>query len=153
MNVYWALQQIKPQDLEAQIQALIEKEQAPADQIKAEHEILEDVARQRAIFQQMAASELITLHELEVQIAELTTRNEAADRRLEMLQSTNERIERLKLMKKNPILRFVEQTTEQRRDYYKDLELRVVIYKDEAEIKGIFGCQSVTPTSTSGTKR
>ncbi len=41
LNVYWALQRIKPQDLEAQIQELIDKERAPESEIKAEYALLE----------------------------------------------------------------------------------------------------------------
>jgi len=82
MNVYWTLQQVEPQDLEAQIQELIDRERAPESDIKAEHAVLEDVTRQWAKFQQMAARVLITLDELEVHLAELTTRKDGAKRRL-----------------------------------------------------------------------
>jgi site-specific DNA recombinase len=152
-DVYWALQQIKPQDLEAQIQQLLDKERAPEEEIKAEHRALEDVARQRARFQQMAARELISLDELEVHLADLDNRKAAAHRRLVMLQTTTDQVERLKLIQRNPILTFVAQTPDMRRDYYRELELRVMTDKNGAQIKGVFGCQNVAPTSTSGTER
>ena len=56
-DVHWGLQQIKPQDLQAQIQQEIDNERAPEAEIKAEFAVLEDVARQRAKYQQMAASD------------------------------------------------------------------------------------------------
>lgn len=56
-DVHWGLQQIKPQDLQAQIQQEIDNERAPEAEIKAEFAVLENVARQRAKYQQMAASD------------------------------------------------------------------------------------------------
>jgi site-specific DNA recombinase len=144
--VYHALQGISPQDLQAQIQQQIDKERAPAAEINAEHEVLEDVARQRAKYQQMAARDLITLDELEVHITGLDQRKTAAERRLEALQNSGERVERLRLMQRNPILRFVAQTREQRRDYYKDLELRATTSGGEVKVCGVFGSQNVAPT-------
>ena len=67
-EVYWALRKVQPQDLEAQIQTLIDRERSPEVEIKAAHAVLEDVARQRVKFQDMAARDLITLSELEVHI-------------------------------------------------------------------------------------
>jgi hypothetical protein len=65
-EVYWALRIVQPQDLDAQIQTLIDRERSPEVEIKAAHATLEDVARQRVTFQTMAARDLITLDELEV---------------------------------------------------------------------------------------
>jgi len=65
-EVYWALRNVQPQDLEAQIQTLIDRERSSEAEIKAAHAILEDVARHKIEFQTMAARELITLDELEV---------------------------------------------------------------------------------------
>ena len=67
-EVYWALRNIQPQDLRAQIQTLIDRERSPEAEIKAAHAVLEDVARQRVKFQTMAARELITLDELQVHL-------------------------------------------------------------------------------------
>jgi site-specific DNA recombinase len=152
-DVYWGLQQIKPQDLQAQIQQEIDKERAPEAEIKAEFAVLENVARQRVKLQQMAARDLITLDELEVHITGLDQRKVAAERRLEALQNSSERVERLRLMQRNPILQFVGQTQEQRRDYYNDLELRATTSGGEVKVCGVFGSQNVAPTSTSETKR
>ena len=56
-------------------------------------------------------------------------------------------------MQRNPILMFVGQTEGMRRDYYKDLELRVEIDKEDVRICGVFGSQNVAPTSRSETRR
>jgi hypothetical protein len=100
----------------------------------------------------MAARDLITLDELEVHITWLDQRKVAAERRLEALQNSSERVERLRLMQRNPILRFVGQTQEQRRDYYNDLELRVITSGGEVKVCGVFGSQNVASTSTSQTQ-
>jgi hypothetical protein len=50
---------------------------------------------------------------LEVHITGLDQCKAAAERRLEALQISSEREERLRLMQRNPILRFVGQTREQ----------------------------------------
>lgn len=152
-EVYWALHKIQPQDLEAQIQQLIDRERSPEVEIKAAHAVLEDVARQRLKFQEQAARDLITLDELELHIGSLDQRRRAAQGQMEALQNTSERVKRLRLMQRNPILRVVGQTREMRREHYKDLELVVEVDKEDVEIRGIFGSQSVAPTSTSGTRR
>ena len=59
----------------------------------------------------------------------------------------------MRKIKSNPILAFITQTTEMRRDYYRDLELRVNADAKGVEICGVFGSQNVAPTSTSETKR
>jgi hypothetical protein len=87
--------------------------------------------------------------------AELKSREEAAERELERLQTSNERIERQSWIKSNPILTFplrgAGETAEgMRRDYYKDLGLRMVADRDGVEING---SQIVAPTSTPGTRR
>ncbi len=111
------------------------------------------MARQQAKYQQMAARDLITLDELEVHITGLDQRKAAAERRLETLQNSSERVERLRLMQRNPILRLVGQTREQRRDYYNDLELRATTSGGEVTVCGVFGLQNGAPTSTSVTRR
>jgi hypothetical protein len=160
IDVYWALQQVEPQDLEAQIQALIDQERAPESEIEAAHMLLEDVARQREKYQRMAARDLITLEELEQHVGVLNQQRDAAERELERLTSTEERIERLRWiksrlrwMKSNPILTWLhsEQNFEgSRRDYYQNLGLRVVADRGGVEVNG---SQIVTPTSTSERSR
>jgi hypothetical protein len=51
-------------------------------------------------------------------------------------------------MQQNPILEVMGQTREMRTDYYKDLQLRVETNRKDVTISGIFGSQSVAPTST-----
>jgi hypothetical protein len=153
MNVYWALQQIKPQDLESQIQELIDKERAPDSEIKAEYALLEGVAQERTRLVKLYTTGKIDDAQYDIHAAELESRQAGIDRRIEMLENITDRIEKLKLIQKNPILRFVGQTTEQRRDHYDGLELRVETDKDSVVVKGIFGCQSVAPTSTSEMRR
>jgi site-specific DNA recombinase len=152
-EVYWALRNVQPQDLYAQIQTLIDRERSPEAEIKAAHAVLEDVARQRVKIQTMAARDLITLDELEVHLDGLDNRRRAAQEQIEVLQSTSERVERLRLMQRNPILTLMGQTEDMRRDYYTDLELRVEVDKGDVNICGVFGSQSIAPTSTSGKER
>ena len=87
--------------------------------------------------------------------AELKGREEAARRELERLQTSNERIERLRWIKSNPILTFLftgggETAEGMRRDYYRDLGLRIVADRDGVKMNG---SQNVAPTSASGTER
>jgi hypothetical protein len=87
--------------------------------------------------------------------AELKGREAAAQRELERLQTSNERIERLKWIKANPILTFLftgagETAEAMRRDYYQDLGLRIVADRDRVKMNG---SQIMAPTSTSGMKR
>jgi hypothetical protein len=147
------LQRIEPQDLEAQIRELIDKERAPESEIKAEYALLEGVAQERTRLVKPYTTCKIDDAQYDVHAAELDSRQAGIERRLEMMENTTDRIEKLNLMQKNTILRFVGQTTEQRRDYYDGLELRVVTDKDSVEIRGIFGCQNVAPTLTSVSKR
>jgi hypothetical protein len=79
-------------------------------------------------------------------IEALDNRRRAAERQMWASQTVSERIKRLRLMQRNPILAFVGQTEDMRRDYYRDLELRVVADKEGVEICGVFGSQTVTPT-------
>jgi hypothetical protein len=152
-NVYWALQQIEPQDIRAQIQELIDKERAPESEIKAEYALLEGVAQERTRLVKLYTMGKIDDQQYDFHAAELDSRQAGIERRLGTLENTTARIEKLKLMQNNPILRFVGQTTDQRRAYYNGLELRVETDKDSVVVRGIFGCQNVAPTSTSGTER
>ncbi len=83
----------------------------------------------------------------------LDNRRRAAEGQIAALQNTSERVERLRLLLRNPILAFVGQTEDMRRDYYKDLDLRVETDKEDVKICGVFGSQNVAPTSTLGTRR
>jgi hypothetical protein len=101
----------------------------------------------------MAARDLITLDEPEVHISGLDHRRKVAEGRMDALKGTSERVDRLRLMQRNPILLLVAQAEDMRRDHYDDLELRVEIEKGDVKICGVFGSQFVAPTSTTGTRR
>ena len=55
----------------------------------------------------MAARDLITLDEPEVHISGLDHRRKVAEGRMEALKGTSERVDRLRLMQRNPILLLV----------------------------------------------
>jgi len=152
-EVYWALRNIQPQDLQAQIQALVEKERQPEAEIKAATAVLEDVARQRLRYQEMAAKDLISLSELEVHIGGLESRRRAAQEQIDASQTVSERVKRLKLMQRNPILEAMGQTREMRTDCYRDLHLRVETNRRDVKVSGIFRSQRVAPTSMRVTPR
>ena len=147
-EVYWALRNIQPQDLQAQIQTLIDRERSPEVEIKAANAVLEDVTRQRLKYQEMAARDLISLSELEAHIRGLESRRRSAQEQIDASQTISERMKRLKLMQRNPILEVMGQTREMRTDYYKDLHLRVETNQKDVLISGIFGSQKVAHTST-----
>ncbi len=114
------------------------------------------MARQRERYQRTAARELITFDELENHVAELNQRKETTERQLERLTSGEQRVERLKSIKASPVLQFLyecENGEGMRRDYYRDLELRLIANRDSTEIMGVFGSQFVTPTWTLAMKR
>ncbi len=134
--------------MQAQIQTLIERERQPDVEIKSANAVLEDVARQRLKFQEMAARDLISLSELEAHTGGLESRRRAAQKQIDASQTVSERVERLKLIQRNPILEIMGQTREMRTDYYKDLHLRVETNRKDVTISGIFGSQNFAPTST-----
>jgi site-specific DNA recombinase len=154
-EIYTALRNIQPQDVEAQIQQLIDKERAPESEIKAAHEVIENVAHERDKLVRLYTTGRLDDDQYDAHAAELKSREGAAQRELERLQSSNERVERLRWIKSNPILTFLftgtgETAEGMRRDYYQDLGLRIVADRDRVEMNG---SQIVTPTSTSGMKR
>ncbi len=107
------------------------------------------MARQRLKFQEMAARDLISLSELEAHIR-LESRRRAAQEQIEASRTLSERVKRLKLMQRNPILEVMGQTRKMRTDYYKDLQLRVETDRKDVKISGVFGSQNVAPTSDVG---
>jgi len=148
-EVYWALRNIQPQDLQAQIQTLIERERQPEGEIKAANAVLEDVARRRFRLEEMyAAGAIETLDSLRAHLEPLEARRKAAERQIEASQTVSERVKRLKLMQQNPVLEVMGQTREMRTDYYRDLNLRVETNRKGVKISGIFGSHSVAPIST-----
>jgi len=152
-EVYHALTNISPQDVESQIQQLVDRQRAPEREIKAAHEVIENVGQERDRLVRLYTTGKLDDARYDAFAAELQAREDAAQREIERLQTSGERIERLKLMKRNPILRFVGQTKEMRRDYYKELELRVVADRKGVTIRGVFGSQTVTPIQMNGTTK
>ena len=141
--------------MEAQIQQLIDKERAPEAEIKAAHEVIENVAHEQDKLVRLYTTGRLNDAQYYAHAAELKGREEAAQRELERLQMSNERIERLRWIKSNPILTFLftgggETAEGMRRDYYRDLGLRIVADRDGVKMNG---SQTVTPTSASGTER
>ena len=115
--------------------------------------MLEDVTRQRLKFQEMAARDIVSFSELEAHIGGLESRRRTAEGQIEASRTVSERVKRLRLMQRNPILEVMGQTQDMRRDYYRDLHLRVETDRKDVKISGIFGSQKVAPTSTWGTPR
>ncbi|MBA3490930.1 MAG: recombinase family protein [Rubrobacteraceae bacterium] len=152
-EVYHALNNISPQDLETQIQRLIDKERAPEQTIRTAHEVIENVATERDRLVRLYTTGKIDDARYDAHAAELQQREDAARGELERLQNTGGRIERLRLMKRNPILRVMGQTKEMRRDYYKDLELRVTADRKSVVIRGVFGSQRVPSIQMKGTTK
>lgn len=152
-EVYHALTNIQPQDVEAQIQQLIDKQRAPEREIKAAHEVIGNVAQERDRLVRLYTTGKIDDTRYDAFAAELQTREDTAKREIVRLQSSGERLERLKLMKRNPILRIMGQTKEMRRDYYRDLELRVEADRKGVVIRGIFGSQNVPSIEMKGTAK
>ncbi len=150
-DVYTALRNIQPQDVEAQIQALIDRERAPEQELKAAHEVIETVAHERDRLIRLYTMGKINDAQYDTHTAELDNREDAAKRRMQTLQESGERIERLKLMKRNPILRVIGQTREMRRDYYRDLNLTVWANRNGVVIEGVFGSQTIPSIQTKGT--
>jgi hypothetical protein len=141
--------------VEAQIQQLIDQERAPEAEIKAAHEVIQNVAQERDKLVRLYTTGRLDDAQYDAHAAELKSREDAAHRELERLQMSNERIERLRWIKSNPILTFLftgagKMAEGMRRDYYRDLGLRIVADRDGVEMNG---SQIVTPTSTPGTRR
>jgi hypothetical protein len=154
-EVYTALRNIQPQDVEAQIQQLIEQERAPEAEIKAAHEVIQKVAQERDKLVRLYTTGRLDDTQYDAHATELRSREDAAHRELERLQTSNERVERLRWIKSNSILTFLftgagETAEGMRRDYYRDLGLRIVADRDGVEMNG---SQIVAPTSTSGMRR
>ena len=155
MLVYERLRDIQPQDVEAQIQDLINNSRGPERDISGFNTQLEDIELRRTKFQEMFVAGAIKIERLQEESAALDAREAKIREQLQNLNATGERVERLQWLKlrmaENPVLAFLAETPEMRRDYYRDLELEVTCAGEDIEITGVFG--SVTPTSTSATRR
>ena len=138
-DVYHALHNISPQDVEAQIQQLIDRDRAPEREIQAAHDVIEHVSKERDRLVRLYTTGKVDDARYDAHAAELQAREETARGELDRLHNYGTRIERLRLMRRNPILRVMGQTREMRRDYYKDLELRVTAVKNDVVIRGVFG--------------
>ncbi len=149
-----------PQDLRAQIQAQIDRERAPEGRIRATRDVLEDVGRKREKYQEMFAADVMSLEELKAKLSGLDARKATVERELEGLNNSGQRVQRLRWLHEkvatNPIIAFLAGTEEMRRDYYRDLDLKVTTSREDVAISGVFGgssLPSVAPISMSATGR
>lgn len=156
-RVYEALRGIQPQDVEGQIDDLIANERPSEAHIAGWQEQLEDVEHRRMKYQEMFVAGVMDMPTLQSRAKELDDRERAIRSELESLNEVDERVERLQWIKErmrgNPILAFLAETEDMRRDHYRDMKLRIVCSGEDATINGVFGSQTVTPTSTQVTRR
>jgi hypothetical protein len=155
-RVYEALRYIQPQDVESQIDDLIENERPSEAHIVGWQQQLEDVEHRRSKYQEMFVAGVIDMPTLQGHAQELDDRESAIKGEIDSLNTVDERVERLRWikarMRENPIIALLAETEDMRRDHYNDLELRVICSGDDTTIRGVFGSQSLTPTSTSATR-
>jgi site-specific DNA recombinase len=133
-----------PQQLRADLDAMIAQERRdvlrgdPDQEAKLWADKLAEVERKRARYQDMAASDLITFDELKGRLLELDETRETAERELEIIGNHRERLAELEadrdallasLMSVAPIA-LESLTPEERRRFYKLLDLRVIAYPD-----------------------
>lgn len=148
---------IQPQDLESQIDNLIASERPSETRIAGWQTQLEDVAHRRSKYQEMFVAGVIDMPTLRARTQELDARESAIRSEIGALNAVDERVERLHWIKErmrgNPILTFLAESEDMRRAHYRDMELRVICSGTDTLIQGVFGSQSVTPTSTSVTRR
>ena len=122
--------------------------------------MLEDVGRLRERYQEMFAADVMSMEELKAKLSGLDARKATIERELEGLNNSDQRVQRLRWLHEkvatNPIIAFLADTEEMRRDYYRDLELKVTTSRKDVAISGVFGessLPSVAPISMSATGR
>jgi hypothetical protein len=108
----------------------------------------------------MFAADVMSLEELKAKLSGLDARKATVERELEGLNNSDQRVQRLRWLHEkvaaNPIIVFLADTEEIRRDHYRDLELKVTTSRKDVAISGVFGessLPSVAPTSMSATGR
>ena len=119
------------------------------------------MGRLREKYQEMFAADVMGLEELKAKLSGLDARKATVERELEGLNNSDQRVQRLRCLHEkvatNPIIAFLADTEEMRRDYYRDFELKVTTSrKDVVAISGVFGessLPSVAPISMSATGR
>ena len=121
---------------------------------------LEDVARRREKYQEMFAAEVMSLDELKTKLAELDQRKAVVERELDRATNSEHRIGELERLQAGTLtgwLAIQEAKGEEiLRDFYKDMQLKVVTDGKGVEITWIGGTvdsQSVAPVSMSAMRR
>jgi hypothetical protein len=97
---------------------------------------------------------------LKAKLSGLDARKATVERELEGLNNSGQRVQRLRWLHEkvatNPIIAFLAGTEDLRRDYYRDLDLKVTTSREDVAISGVFGgssLPSVAPISMSATGR
>ncbi len=156
-RVYEALRSIRPQDVESQIDDLIANERPSEAHIAGWQQQIDDVEHRRSKYQEMYVGGVISMPTLQKHVKELDARESAIRSEIASLTSIDERVERLRRirerMRDNPILAFLAETEDMRREHYRDIELRVICSGTETLLQGVFGSQTITPIPASGTGR
>lgn len=126
------------------------------------HGELEALARRRGAYQDQQAAGMMTLEELGHKLQAIEEGREAVERELEACRGRGERVERLEEIKQRWLggeqmwTTYIEgldhrsATPERKRTLYRELELRVVaLSKDELEVSGVFGTETVYASAPS----
>ncbi len=135
-----------PEQLRADLDAMIEQEHRgalrgdPDEEAKLWADKLVEVQSKRASYQEMAASELITFDELRARLLELDETRETAERELEIIGNHREHLAELQADRDALLASLMEiapmalesLTPEERRRFYRLLDLRVITYPDRS---------------------
>jgi hypothetical protein len=133
-----------PEQLRADLDAMIEQERKDAQRGDPDQEAklwagkLVELEHKRARYQEMAASDLITFDELRARLLELDETRQTAERELEIIGNHKERLAELEADRDALLASLMEiapmalesLTPEERRRFYKMLNLRVIAYPD-----------------------
>ena len=108
-------------------------------------------------YQEMLVAGVIDMPTLRARTQELDARESAIRSEIGALNVVDERVERLHWIKErmcdNLILAILAESEDMRRAHYRDMKLRVICSGPDTLVQGVFGSQSLTPTSTSVTRR
>jgi len=156
-----------PEQLRAGLEEMIEQERKsirgyPHRETKVRLEKLAEVDRMRSGYQEMAAKGLMTFEELSVKVEELKNTLSDATRKLEVLNSHRERIERLERDKDALLESYAAMvpqaldslTPEERHQVYKMLRVRVSVGPNEkVEVTGALRADSTVCDSGPARRR
>jgi hypothetical protein len=110
-----------------------------------------DVEHRRSKYQEMFVAGVMDMPTLQARTQELDARESAIKGEIASLNEVDECVERLKWIKErmrgNPVIAFLAETEDMRRDHYRDMELRVICSEDDTLLQGVFGSQTITPTN------